>query len=47
MISSDDVVGTIDVWVKNNLLFLQNLYTINIDKEECFEDYLKKIINGF
>lgn len=47
MISSDDVVGTIDVWVKNNLIFLQNLYTINIDKEECFEDYLKKIINGF
>lgn len=44
---SSSSIGELKVCIKNNLIFSEKLYTINIEKQEGFEDYLKKIISAF
>lgn len=46
-LTETDELGKIEVWLKNDLIFSENIYTINIGKVENFDDYLKKIIEAF
>lgn len=46
-LSEDVPIGTIDVMFENNLIFSNEIYTINIDKNANVKDYFHKIIKAF
>lgn len=45
--SKDIPIGELQVWMENNLIFSEKVYTINIEKKAGFEDYFKKILQAF
>ncbi len=45
--SEETPIGEVKVCLENNLIFSEKLYTINIEKQEGFEDALKKILKVF
>lgn len=42
-----DSIGELRVYVENDLIFSEKVYTINIDKDSNIGDYVKKIIDAF
>lgn len=46
-LNAESSIGTIEVSLENNLIFSQEIYTINIDKNAGVKDYFHKIIKAF
>lgn len=46
-IKNNTEIGTIELWLENNLIFSQNVYTIDVEKKEGISDFIKKIIKSY
>ncbi len=46
-LNEENSIGTIEVSLENNLIFSQEIYTINIDKNAGVKDYFHKIVKAF
>lgn len=46
-IKNNAEIGTIELWLENNLIFSQKVYTICIEKKEGVGDFIKKIIKSY
>lgn len=46
-IKNNTEIGTIELWLENNLIFSQKVYTICIEKKEGVGDFIKKIIKSY
>lgn len=46
-LENNQEIGSIELWIENDLLFSQKIYTIGIDKKEEIGDFIKKIITSF
>lgn len=46
-IKNNTEIGTIELWLENNLIFSQKVYTIDVEKKEGISDFIKKIIKSY
>ena len=46
-IKNNTEIGTIELWLENNLIFSQKIYTIDVEKKEGISDFIKKIIKSY
>ena len=46
-VSTENHIGSISVTLENNLIFSENIYTIDIEENKDFEWFIKKIIKAF